>query len=349
MGFRAPLAVIWKEVFALGTGDTITRENTWRDGINRAADIGYGALSALFSFRAALGSQAAGTRAVIRSPVLLTELSYYDAPAVPVGALDGLTLFLEDSGIAITASVAFVAPTSPADVIAQINAVAIPKGVQAEFDNGWDEATSSFTAANVGKLKLQSLTPGATTLTVKGTGTANGVLGFPGVDTTALGTADVSDGTTQIGVAAIGSLISAGTLRDALIALEENVNSLRRRPNFAALSNTSSNVDRSLSRTWTIPVFAGASVTYTLTTTTGTAPTQGDTVRIVSRGLNDGVDLVYIASEGVGNVFEFTAGDSYGWVDMQYESTADGGNGAWVVTAWYVDGGNYALVDPYPA
>jgi hypothetical protein len=222
MGLRAPLSIIWKEVYSLATGDTITRENTWRDGINRAADIGYGVLSALFSFRQDLGSYASGTRAIIRSPNLITELSYYDAPAVPVGALDGLTLNLEDSGVATPITVTFSAPTSPADVVVQINAVAVANGVQASLDDGWDPTTQTFIAANVGKLRLQSVTPGATTLYVRGTGTANGVLGFPGTDTSATGSATVSDGASRIGVGAFSGY-GGGDLRTLLQAIVDTV------------------------------------------------------------------------------------------------------------------------------
>jgi hypothetical protein len=145
-----------------------------------------------------------------------------------------------------------------------------------------------------------------------------------------------------------GTTFAAGTLKTTLEALIEYVETLWRFPTMTALGNTSSNVDLSLRRTFTIPVFAGASVTYTLPVTTGTPPVNGTRVRIISRGLNDTVDGVFIDSEGVGNVFKFTEGDAYGYVDMQFESTADSGNGAWVVAGWTVDNDAYALIDPYP-
>lgn len=213
---RSPIAYLWPTIKAFATGDVITRE-LLRDSINKAGDIGYGVLAALNERWQQLGSTNAGTSAVQRGSVVMGTLSFYDPVDVPVGALDGLTLILE-TDLAGPATVTFAQPTSPVHVATQINTQAAALGLVASCDTGVDPNTGAIVAANVGKLLLVRPSGGTASLTVKGAGTANAILGLPLIDTTVSGTGTANDGASRIGVGAIGAF-AGGTLREAILAL----------------------------------------------------------------------------------------------------------------------------------
>lgn len=214
--YRTPLGYLWDKIQTLRTGDTITLENTWKEGMHRLQDYAAGVYDSLLSFRSELAGQYAAAPAVLRGSVALGAITYYDPIDTPVGSLDGKTLLLEWDG-AGSATTTFAQPQGPADVIAQIN-TATAGAVTASVDDGVDPITGAVTPSNVGKLRLVRNGSGAS-LTVKGTGTANATLGFALVDTTASGSGSVNDGTTRVGFAGYssGSInIAAGTLRNAL-------------------------------------------------------------------------------------------------------------------------------------
>jgi hypothetical protein len=215
--YYTPLGYLWAQIQTLRTGDTATQQNLWKEGLHRIYDYAAGVYDSVLAVRAELASQAAATPALLRGSVLLGNITYYDPINTPTGSLDWKTLILEWDG-AGAATVTFATPQSPAEAIAAIN-TATAGAITASVDDGVDPITSTVTPANVGKLRLLRNGSGAS-ITVKGTGTANATLGFALVDTTNAGSGTVNDGTTKIGVAAIGSLISAGTLRAALTALE---------------------------------------------------------------------------------------------------------------------------------
>ena len=217
---RSPIAYLWPTLKAFATGDVITRE-LLRDSINKAGDIGYGVLAALNERFQQLGSTNAGTSAVQRGTVVMGTLSFYDPVDVPVGALDGLTLILQ-TDLAGPVTITFAQPTSPVHVATQINTQGAALGLVASCDSGIDPNTGAVVAANVGKLLLVRPSGGTASLTVKGAGTANAILGLPLVDTTVTGTGTVNDGASRIGVAAIGA-IPAGTLRTFLVAAETTI------------------------------------------------------------------------------------------------------------------------------
>lgn len=220
---RSPIAYLWPTIKAFATGDVITRE-LLRDSINKAGDIGYGVLAALNERWQQLGSTNAGTSAVQRGSVVMGTLSFYDPVDVPVGALDGLTLILE-TDLAGPATVTFAQPTSPVHVATQINTQAAALGLVASCDTGVDPNTGAIVAANVGKLLLVRPSGGTASLTVKGAGTANAILGLPLVDTTTTGAGTANDGGSRIGLAAFGAW-AGGNLRSYLIGLQNAVNAL---------------------------------------------------------------------------------------------------------------------------
>jgi hypothetical protein len=217
---RSPIAYIWPTLKAFATGDVITRE-LLRDSINKAGDIGYGVLAALNERFQQLGSTNAGTSAVQRGSVVMGGLSFYDPVDVPVGALDGLTLILE-TDLAGPVTITFVQPTSPVHVATQINTQGASLGIVASCDTGVDPNTGAIVAANVGKLLLVRPSGGTASLTVKGSGTANAILGLPLIDTTTTGAGTANDGASRVGVADLAA-ISGGTLRAVLLALESAI------------------------------------------------------------------------------------------------------------------------------
>jgi hypothetical protein len=217
---RSPIAYLWPTIKAFATGDVITRE-LLRDSINKAGDIGYGVLAALNERWQQLGSTNAGTSAVQRGSVVMGTLSFYDPVDVPVGSLDGLTLILQ-TDLAGPVTVTFSQPTSPVHVATQINTQAAALGLVASCDTGVDPNTGAIVAANVGKLLLARPSGGTASLTVKGAGTANAILGLPLVNTTVSGTGTANDGASRIGVGTIGA-IPAGTLRAFLTTAEATI------------------------------------------------------------------------------------------------------------------------------
>jgi hypothetical protein len=141
-------------------------------------------------------------------------LAFYDPVDVPVGSLDGLTLILE-TDLAGPVTVTFAQPTSPVHVATQINTQGAALGLVASCDTGIDPNTGAIVAANVGKLLLVRPSGGTVSLTIKGAGTANAILGLPLVDATVSGAGTVNDGASRIGLAAFGSW-AGGTLQSYL-------------------------------------------------------------------------------------------------------------------------------------
>lgn len=177
------------------------------DGIVAGRDL-------VFNLAQQLGSTNAGTSAVQRGTIVMGTLAFYDPVDVPTGDLDGKTLILQ-TDLAGPVTVTFAQPTSPAHAATQINTQAAALGLVASVDTGVDPNTGAVVAANVGKLLLARPSGGTASLTVKGAGTANAILGLPLVDTTTTGAGTANDGASRIGLGAFGSW-AGGTLQSYL-------------------------------------------------------------------------------------------------------------------------------------
>lgn len=373
---RSPSAsTYWTAITSLVDGDLVTFQRLYAEAIHRVQDNIHYVLGKVSQVYTDLASTATGTQANLTGSVNITTFNFDSGLT-----LNGLTLIL-DEDTTTPQTVTFGVVTNVTELLqAFVGLTNIQASLNSQgklvFKSGTVGAGSTIFADPAGTAYALLLDAPSSQ---SGSGTvADGTtrLGFAGyvsgsVNIAAgtlrnaleeiiinigalpvdLASQSVPDGTTKVGFSGYTSgayTILAGTLRDTLGNMIERIDTNSREPQAAALPNTSGNVDLSLKRTWTVPVFAGASITYTLPVTTGTPPLSGDRRRFISRGLNDGVDVIRIASEGAGDVFQFTAGNVYGYVDMQFEGTANGGSGAWIVVGWAVDGDMYALLNPYP-
>jgi hypothetical protein len=374
MASRTASNTFWGSITTLVDGGLLTAQTLYVEAIHRLQDNAYYVLGKVSDHIADLALQDAGGHAFTVGNVDITAFDFNSGIA-----LNGLTIIVDEDTVAAQTCTFPNTITTPALLLAALNSQAGTNITWSLTDAGYLYAESNTIGAGSPTGTAVTALFGSASTTSPGSSSVNdgttriGFAGYLSGSTniaagtlrnaleeiitilnstlTDLAKQTVSDGTTLVGFSGYTSgtyVVAATTLRNVLESLIERVDSGSRSPVFAALTNTTSAVDLSLQRVWTIPVFAGASVRYTLPVVTGTTPITGDRLRIVSRALNDTVDGVFIESEGFGDIFKFTEGDKYGYVDVQFESTADGGSGAWVVAGWTVDNNAYALIDPYP-
>jgi hypothetical protein len=218
IGTRNGQSYFWSLINDIFDQDLPNRENFIKGAIHKLQDNIVAGRDLVFNLAQQLGSTNAGTSAVQRGSVVMGTIAFYDPIDVPVGDLDGKTLILE-TDLAGPVTITFAQPISPAHAATQINTQGSSLGLVASVDTGVDPNTGAVVAANVGKLLLVRPSGGTASLTVKGSGTANAILGFALADTTTTGSGAVNDGSTRIGVANLTN-IAGGTLRSVLLALE---------------------------------------------------------------------------------------------------------------------------------
>lgn len=336
----------WSLINDLFDQDIPNRENFIKGTIHKLQDGVVAGRDLVFNLAQQLGSTNAGTSAVQRGTVVMGTIAFS-----PVGDLDGKTLILQ-TDLAGPVTVTFAQPISPAHAATQINTQAAALGLVASVDTGVDPNTGGVVSANVGKLLLVRPSGGTASLTVKGAGTANALLGLPLIDTTITGTGTVNDGASRIGLAAFGSW-AGGTLQAFLLTVADAATTtaalatkvakggdtitgalvfsgatarVRYRPVYM-LPNTSTSIGPTAD-VMVVPVFSGASITYTVKTSTSPAMQEGDEITIINRGVNTG-DSIIIAQEGGGTLATLDGGD-YGFVVIGYDGVGDGDPTAYV-------------------
>lgn len=196
-----PSSTFWTSITNALDTTLMTFDILYRLGLNKVADRTEWLRDEIVRQQARLASATAGTRATVIGSANLSTLTY-DPTA---GSLNGKTFGAESdtNAATITFGTGSGAPSSPADVVTQINA-----------------ATASDPLATLdaaGHLSLSAVTTGAaSSLEVMG-GSALAVLGFPVAVVS--GVATGNDGASQIGAAqVVGSsfTIPAGNLRAVL-------------------------------------------------------------------------------------------------------------------------------------
>jgi hypothetical protein len=202
-------SAFWTKIDSWVDTVLLSAEMLYTRGMHRLADRDNWLRDEIVRRSTRLASQVSGLAAVTTGSIDLSTLTYDGT----TGTLNGLTLTLE-SDTAGPTGVAFgtggSAPTSPADVVNQINTATS------------SDPVASLTAGNL--LQISSVTVGgAATVEVYAAQTATAPLGLTvGVAT---GVADGGDGSTQVGVPAIGT-IPAGTLKAHLTALEARADTM---------------------------------------------------------------------------------------------------------------------------
>lgn len=369
MATRTGAGYLWALITDLFDGDDLNREKLYKECIHRLQDYGIGVRDMVNSLRSQLSSTDAGQPAVLRSPTVLDTLAFYDPIDVPLGSLDGKTLFITtDLG---AATVTFAQPTSPAHAASQVNTQASSTGVIATVDDGIDPVTGSIVPANVGKLLLVRPGGATATLSVGLGGTANGVLGFTGSEA-ASGTGTANDGASKIGIAAFTSPTgwAGGTLRDFLQALFSGLDmtnadvalklakagdtftgplvpsgsTARVRKRAPVLLPTTSASFGPTADEFVIPNFTGATITYTANLTTAPALAEGDDILIISPGFNGGSDVATIATEGGPTLATIDDGSVYTWIRIGLDTTNNSPNKTPYVKSY---GPSITLILPY--
>jgi hypothetical protein len=221
MATRNGQSYFWALIEDFLDDDILNRENFYKGAIHRLHDGIVAGRDLVFNLTQQLGSTNAGTSAVQRGSVVMGTLAFYDPIDTPVGSVDGKTIILETDP-AGPVTITFTQPTSPAHLATEINTQGASLGIVATVDTGVDPNTGAVVAANVGKLLLVRPSGATASLTVKGAGTANAILGLPLVDTTASGAGTVNDGASRIGLGAFGSWLG-GTLQAYLAGLDTAV------------------------------------------------------------------------------------------------------------------------------
>jgi hypothetical protein len=259
---RSATNVFWSTMIDLADTELVTKALLYVGALHRLQDNAYYVLGKVGQVYADLVSQAAGGNAFSVGNVDLTLFNFDGGIA-----LNGLTIIAdEDTTTAETCTFGNTI-TSPALLLAALTS-------QAGTNKTW-----SLTSA--GYLRYQSNTVGAGSTVAAPTGTAATAL-FGSASTTSPGSSSANDGASRIGVAAIGSLISAGTLRAALTALE------------SAVTTATTNITNKVAK-------AGDTMTGGLTAPSLTVNNASNTVALTSRSVtrSDGCVVGYDDSDWV--------------------------------------------------
>lgn len=208
---RASLSAFWASITDLLDDELVSHASLYVGALRKLADSTAWLRDEIARKSAALLSTSLGTTAKITGSVDIRTIVYDDI----TGALNGKTLVIasNNSG-AITVTFgtgAGLAPTGPADVIAQILAASA--------------GNPGAAIDSAGHLTLSSLTTGGSGTITATSGTALAVLGYTAAQT-ATGAASGGDGLSAVAGALITGKevsLSAGTLRSMLQYIADNM------------------------------------------------------------------------------------------------------------------------------
>ncbi len=205
----APQSIFWSAITSLMDLTLVTRELLYIQGLHRLADRSQWLLDEIGRRSFALQSTTAGTPGVLTGSIDLSTLTY-DPSA---GSLNGKTLQVQTNNNGpdvVTFGTGGSAPVDPEDVADQINTATSSNPL------------ASLDAAN--HLNLSSVTTGGLGTVTVIDGTALTLLGLTA--TTGTGQTTGGDGSDAIGVSDItgfGLTLSAGSLKDVLQSIANNV------------------------------------------------------------------------------------------------------------------------------
>lgn len=296
---RGASPTFWQVITNVANTELLTFENLYQAGINKVHDSARWGADEITKLRSQLAAQTTGTAASLTGSVDLTTLIYGAG-----GTLDGLAFTVQaNAGGAqvITFGTGVSAPTSPADVIAQIDADVDANVTAVLNQNG----TLTIGSATLGVGSTFQITSSASAAQLLGFGNT-----YPAIAPT--GTGAVSDGSTKIGVAPYGTAWAGGTLRAALeqilsatFAQDVTINGrftfsgrhVDARPEVALAADTSVTIGPAQGGAFRIACPTVAEVTLDLRTSTLPLPTDGEEM-VITVDAGAGGGAVSLRREG---------------------------------------------------